>query len=69
MNIALKRDANQSSTYEKTQASNAVDGETDCLMMAHAAVGDANRWWIVNFGQSAVVQGISIFNKNTCGLY
>ena len=69
-NIALRKPTRQSSTCYKGVSSRAVDGNTDTKYRFGNESGsctytclETNMWWMVDFGQTALVQSINITNR------
>ena len=65
-NIALKKLTYQSSTRENDYSSRAVDGNTDNVYGHGSCTGtrvEPSMWWMVDFGQSAIVHAINITNR------
>ena len=71
INIALKRSANQSSTFEGNFASNAVDGNSDSHVehgyCSHTAYNDASPWWMVDLGRNHLIRRVVIYNRDKLG--
>src|SRR5258708_750220 len=66
VNLALGQPATQSSTLFGSDASLAVDGNTDgnwCDGSVTHTDYDPNSWWEVDLGQSRQIGSISIFNR------
>ncbi len=71
-NLALGKDAEQSSTYGNGIASIAVDGDIDGTRgpWAFASIQHTQResmpWWKVDLGESADIESIKLFNRTDC---
>jgi hypothetical protein len=68
-NVALGKQALQSSTEHGADASRAVDGNTDGAFFSgsvtHTAPG-SSEWWMVDLGAPYEIGSISIFNRTDC---
>jgi len=64
-------EAIQSSTYKSENASLAVDGIYYVTYpgFSHTEIGDEERWWQVDFGQTTVILEVSILNRDACRMY
>lgn len=68
-NIAMGKQASQSSTYELGHASLAVDGGTTGNYASGSVshtLGSANEWWKVDLGAQKKTKRIEIYNRTDC---
>lgn len=67
MDIAIKKTAEQSSTFENNEAAAAVDGirGTDLItdMCAHTALNETNPWWMVDLQVVYYISTVRILNR------
>lgn len=67
MDIAIKKTAEQSSTFENNEAAAAVDGirGTDLItdMCAHTALNETNPWWMVDLQVVYYITTVRILNR------
>ena len=68
-NVALGKDASQSSNYETNVASRAVDGNTDGNLannsVTHTQAGPSE-WWLVDLGDNFSIKTINIWTRTDC---
>ena len=66
VNIALGKSAKQSTTYQVSSASRAVDGNTATAYVFGSCThtSDSNGWWRVDFGKTARVYSVKITNRS-----
>ena len=65
-NIALKKHTNQSSVCNDGYSSRAVDGKASNTYASGSCTHtceDPSMWWMVDFGQSAIVHFVNITNR------
>jgi len=68
-NIALKKHTNQSSVCNDGYSSRAVDGKASNTYASGSCTHtceDPSMWWMVDFGQSAIVHFVNITNRGEC---
>src|SRR5262249_44749921 len=68
-NLALNKPATQSSTYPGGDAGHAVDGNTSGQWgdgSVTATQADAQAWWQVDLGASALIQTVNLWNRMDC---
>ena len=65
-NIALKKKASQSSTYQKANASKAIDGNTEGKFTKKSVTHtntENSPWWEVDLGKENSIDSVNVFNR------
>lgn len=61
VNVAIGKQAIQSSTFETFDASRAIDGSPTTF--SNTAAGDSSPWWEVDLGRETLVEYVQILNR------
>ncbi|KAL4007210.1 hypothetical protein ACER0C_001062 [Sarotherodon galilaeus] len=69
-NVALKREATQSSTLSVATASKAIDGRRNSFysngFCSHTAKDETNPWWRVDLQRSFTITAVKVTNRGDC---
>eukprot|EP00956_Cyclotella_meneghiniana_P035645 scaffold116778_cov90-Cyclotella_meneghiniana.AAC.1 len=61
VNVALNGTANQSSTLQTWNASNAIDNDPSTF--SHTGLGDKNAWWELELNENHVLDHLTVVNR------